>query len=1450
MGSVKANIGHLEAASGAAGLAKLLLMLRYRRIPRLICLDVLNSELGCEEDLAEMGVAFDRESVDWDTTGKRIAVLNNFGAAGSNGALILEEYTPEDPPGASNQSPVTPAPSHPVVFSFSAKTPEAAKELQWSYLNYLHSVSGPIAPSLRDLAYTSTARRQLYPHRISVTADSLGPLISSLESAVPNQVVSVKKVAFVFSGQGIQYLGMGGQLYWTNEVFRRHVHECQRILEGFGCGTMIKWISGGSSVSGLSSTRTSRTQEEIFPDAGSSDGVETLLEYQTAVFTVGYALANLWISWGVEPSIVIGHRCVTGPVLPEVMLTMTCSLGEYPALVIAGVISVESALHLLLHRANITREKCPVGTSGMYAVRLMDPKKLFGCMEGLDISVACYQTSTDFVLAGKTGDLRILQEKLYAIGEVKHQLVDLPLGFHSAYVDPALQDFAKVARGISVRPPTIPVVSTVLDTLVHPGTPDVFTTDYFVQHFRMPVLFVQATSRLIEEFGAPDLWLELGPTTLFLSSIAALPQLSRAGTIKPMLLPSLKRTESPWFTLSSTLAKLYLTDLPIRWREIFTHRQMRLPRLVDLPSYPFQTTDFWTPYQSNRSDRIHNSFDHSTAFLDGCSLFQRQTQIPTWINGRVAVFETPVTALAKFIEGHMVAGNALCPASVYTELGLAASRSSSLSCGIFVLSELEFTKPFVYLHGSHQILVTVATTVDDGLGTFNVCSRSAGDGEGELHCRGMYLIETTDEAILSALTGAYEDAVPRISSLTSTSRDGVQGREKEVFSKRTVYDLLFPRVVVYSKDYQAIQSFTVSSDSTEGYATFRLPFDRDRRSFTAHPIFVDSVLQVAGFLANMRGGVRDVHICDGVDTIRILVEAVDDDAEYGAYCKSVGFAEGGVDIVACEVIVIKLGGEVGEVPEVVVQAKGIRFKKLQLDSLVRRLNPIPVAPVRAENAPKASLSPPRPPIRRAKAASFSIPDLPPLLHKIPVSHTPEVIEIIATTCGVDPTTITPGSDLRSLGVDSLLLMEIAHRLQKLPAITFRYSSSVLALCHTVADIISLIGSRPGSPVIPRKRASSTVSLLAINEEENVHHLLANALGVERNKLGMTDDLGSHGLDSLSAAEVLRALKEEFNVSLPQDFFERYRTVAQVQAQIWQYSPPRASRTPYPPARSHSNSFSSLPSLVSVGSIVSVDSCVLVRDTYQPTDACATPLFMIHDGSGLINSYAQVGDIGRVFYGIKDPYFGTGESWTDVSNMAREYARLISDQSDGGPVILGGLWAAPTALTCADSLVGWSFGGVAAFEIGRLMIKEGSDVRGVVLVDAPCPMDHVPLSAALLDNVLNQGSTSRSEAEAMRSIKEQFRKCSELLEGYSPSPDGPYPRAAFLRSREGVKVESESMREKLPVWLVDREEPETTTSGWETVLKNKVERWDVPGDHFQPFLPRNVCAFGFSHVPVH
>ena len=126
------------------------------------------------------------------------------------------------------------------------------------------------------------------------------------------------------------------------------------------------------------------------------------------------------------------------------------------------------------------------------------------------------------------------------------------------------------------------------------------------------------------------------------------------------------------------------------------------------------------------------------------------------------------------------------------------------------------------------------------------------------------------------------------------------------------------------------------------------------------------------------------------------------------------------------------------------------------------------------------------------------------------------------------------------------------------------------------------------------------------------------------------------------------------------------------------------------------------------------------------------------------------------------------------------------------------------------------------------MKEGVDVKGVVLVDAPCPTDHVPLPASLLDHIVTERNPSWSETEAMGCVKEQLRKSSGLLQRYLFPSEGPHPRVAFL-SREGMKVESESLWGEVPVWLADRNEPETAAGRWETLLKGKLKRWDISGN---------------------
>lgn len=285
--SVKANIGHLEAASGAAGLAKLLLMLKHRTIPRQISLKNLNPSIA---PLGADNTIIDTEDAPWVPSHEgmtRMAMLNNFGAAGSNTTLLLEEFSSPTSSAAQPQG-------MPYIFGLSAKTETALEELRSRYLEWIQA---PASEEVRfgDIAYTMTARRQIYSYRLAVSASDKNELVEKLSRAsVAEPSGETAQVVFVFSGQGSQYLGMGRSLYQTSSLFKHHIDECHSILTASGFPGVQQIITADSEESGLTS-------------------LEEFEAYQAAIFSLEYALAQLWISWGLTPAAVVGHRSVTTP---------------------------------------------------------------------------------------------------------------------------------------------------------------------------------------------------------------------------------------------------------------------------------------------------------------------------------------------------------------------------------------------------------------------------------------------------------------------------------------------------------------------------------------------------------------------------------------------------------------------------------------------------------------------------------------------------------------------------------------------------------------------------------------------------------------------------------------------------------------------------------------------------------------------------------------------------------------------------------------------------------------------------------------------------------------------------------------------------------------------------------------------------------------------------------
>ena len=303
--SIKANIGHCEAASGAAALAKLLLMTQNQTVPAQVSLRDLNPRIA---PLGVDGTIIAREQEEWTTADgqPRLAMLNNFGAAGSNGALILQEHIDTITSGSSD---VAERPTY--AFGFSAKTKSALLAYKKVFMLYLEKSSATL--SLRDICYSSMARRQTYSQRSCVCASSIDELSKKLRNVEP---VDVKRsasprpsIALIFSGQGSQYMAMGRELFASHPTFRRTVLDCESWLQESdypGCLQVIH-------------------PREPHNHIKKEDEMQAM---QTSIFVLEVALARMWSEWGVQPAVVAGHRSV-----PSIILHSFESIADFCAIV-------------------------------------------------------------------------------------------------------------------------------------------------------------------------------------------------------------------------------------------------------------------------------------------------------------------------------------------------------------------------------------------------------------------------------------------------------------------------------------------------------------------------------------------------------------------------------------------------------------------------------------------------------------------------------------------------------------------------------------------------------------------------------------------------------------------------------------------------------------------------------------------------------------------------------------------------------------------------------------------------------------------------------------------------------------------------------------------------------------------------------------------------------------
>jgi acyl transferase domain-containing protein len=562
IGTAKTNIGHLDVASGATGLIKTVLQLQHEFIPPLLHFKKANPQI----EFLNSPFFPVSAPMEWKRgEAPRRAGVSALGIGGTNAHVVVEE-APVCSSGPSRKTQ---------LLLLSAKTPTALNAMSNRLADFL--VSAP-ETSLADVSFTLHRGRQRFRYRQALFAENTAEAAerlrtADLKAAFTGQApVHPPSVVFLFPGQGAQCVNMGRELYDTESVFRETVDRCAEVLQGH-LQLDIRSV--------------------LYPEEGAKAEAEQQIHEtrvtQPAIFTVEYALARLWISWGIKPSLLIGH-----------------SVGEYVASVLAEVFSLEDALRVLAGRAKLMQ--------GLPSGSMLSVRRKAADLEALlpeDVAVAAINSPFLTTLSGPTPTLRDLQGKFEA-SEVVCRLLPTSHAFHSSMMDPIGESFRELAGSIGQQKPTIPWISSFTGEWMNEReAPD---GSYWAGQLRHTVRFGDAVETAIK--GGATTFLEVGPGQALTQLVRQQPSNSNALTAIASLGPY-NGDVTDLESLLSSLGRLWLLGIEPDWSGFYSSEKRRR---VTLPTYPFERKSYWiAPPSQEKATPVQSAFDPAQQDAAGVS---------------------------------------------------------------------------------------------------------------------------------------------------------------------------------------------------------------------------------------------------------------------------------------------------------------------------------------------------------------------------------------------------------------------------------------------------------------------------------------------------------------------------------------------------------------------------------------------------------------------------------------------------------------------------------------------------------------------------------------------------------------------------------------------------------------------------------------------------------------
>ncbi len=867
LGSAKTNLGHLESAAGVAGLMKTVLALHHREIPPHLHLQKLNPDISLEEINARIATTLSP----WPTWGeKTLAGVSAFGMSGTNVHVILQgasvvsdqlSVTSKQLSVNSHQLPLATdncslftdhcsqvtdhrkeRTAH--LLTLSAKDETALKHMAERYAEHFAAHADL---NLADACYTANLGRAQFRHRLAITAQSPAQAQSRLKDFLVDKEApglikgeakssAKKNLAFLYAGQGYQYVGMGRVLFETQPTFRKALQQCDELFRPYlktsllevlypnMSNTPLASLKGGIAVSNeqratsnqhqvssnenqASSNQQPATNNE-HPASSIQHPATNLLDQtfytQPAMFALQYALTQLWLSWGFIPTVVMGH-----------------SLGEFMAAQLAGVYSLEDAVKLVAERGRLTEDVPAVGMMASVQAREETVRNALAAY-GDNICIAAINGPDSVVITGIKADVNDLLARFEREG-VNVRPLAISNAFHSRFIEPALDSFSRIAAEVTYHQPKLPLISTLtgqllsfdlqtadqnrdLQATIHDPQSTIHNPQtYWRKHLREPVQFY-AAMRTLHEMGV-DNFLEIGPSPT---------QLGMGRRCLPEgygnWFPSLRQGREDWQQMLESLGAMFVSGFDI---DLQRFEQDYARRRVTLPTYPFQRKRYWIAESVERGAERKNFASHIHPLLQQC------TRSPLL---KETIFETRLsTALFPYLDDHKIHGMIVLPLTGHLEIVWAAAKHA-FGANASGLEEVVMHEPLLVPEKEERIVQLVFKPEGNDATSFQLISLHA--NEHKVHVTGVI---TRNAA---SATMAHENL------------NSLQARCAQEIPREDFYHNLHERGLQFGPQFQSIQKLWRGNNEALGKIVLAEGLLDASATYNAHPALLDACLQV------------------------------------------------------------------------------------------------------------------------------------------------------------------------------------------------------------------------------------------------------------------------------------------------------------------------------------------------------------------------------------------------------------------------------------------------------------------------------------------------------------------------------------------------------------------------------------------------------------------------------